>query len=324
MEDMQVSVDSGEMLRRLHNGIENCECGFYLSGLNDLKRVKLYESLVLDRMERKCNEVFEVWESVKRDWNQAFYIMLFRTMGVGTHNLVPYEKLARNVPYKYCLKERSSLQSLEALLLGASGLIYEGFYDDYIIVLQKEFLHLQNKYSINTMKSGEWDMYKTYPSSSPTLRIAQLVTLIANPEFIFDNIIECKKCEDIYKLFDVEASEYWTTHYTPHKDVKPSLKRLGETKINNIIINLVIPFAFAYATVMNDEMLKTESLELLNDIPCEQNMVIKSWKAREVKIENSFDSQAILQLNKYYCKESRCAECLLGKMQLNNASKNKL
>ncbi len=87
------------------------------------------------------------------------------------------------------------------------------------------------------------------PANFPTVRIAQFAALVHKSLHLFSQIIETHSVKEIAPLLDVRASEYWDTHFrfdTAPQKVSP--KELGESSVQNIIINTIAPIQFLYAT----------------------------------------------------------------------------
>ncbi len=99
-----------------------------LATVDSLRRTKVVESLLTQRMIRKYQNVLEIWRQVNKDWNQVLYSMAAYVL-CAPRNSVPAQRLAQVVPYTAVLRERSSRQRVEALLLGASGLLEEEYYE---------------------------------------------------------------------------------------------------------------------------------------------------------------------------------------------------
>ena len=79
------------------------------------------------------------------------------------------------------------------------------------------------------------------PGNFPTVRISQLAALIHRSHGLFSKIIEIESLIELKKLFKVQASEYWISHYNFNKSSKRSaLKELGESSVNMLIINILI------------------------------------------------------------------------------------
>jgi hypothetical protein len=53
-------------------------------------------------------------------------------------------------------------------------------------------------------------------------------------------------------------------------------------------------------------------LELLDEIPAEDNAVIRMWEALGLGAKTANDSQALLQLYNQYCVNKRCLHCEIG------------
>ena len=312
----QVVIPLDESLSEIYGtllaGAESYCCGEEIARLEHFKRVSLYTRLQVERIYRKSNELMDIHRQVEENWNETFYVMLFRAMG-DNRNKEAFTRLALTVPYSAVSRERSSLFSVEALLLGGSGLLDTRSEDDYLLALKREFEYLRRKYSIVPMRPILWKLGGTNPYNAPVLRIVQMAAFLSAKEFVFDNLIACRTPQDVQRLFSAEASDYWTTHFTPSRRSSFTPKRIGVEKANLLGINLVSVLQFAYAKTLGDDSLREASISLLEQIPCEKNHIMAGWLARGVEIGSAFDSQAMLELTRMYCEQKRCAECGLGK-----------
>ncbi len=113
-------------------------CGGYIVRLDALHRNDLYTRLAYDRLERKYDVVRELFAESDSNWNQTFYVLLFRTIGDVT-NRDAFLTLARRVSYRMVLRERASLHAVEAMLIGASGLLDNYRDDAYTRSLKQDF-----------------------------------------------------------------------------------------------------------------------------------------------------------------------------------------
>jgi hypothetical protein len=82
--------------------------------------------------------------------------------------------------------------------------------------------------------------------------------------------------------------------------------------IDNILINTVIPVLFVYGQAHNNEKLKQKAVKWLQQMPKENSSITKKWEEAGVLHHSAFDSQALLQLKKYYCNEKHCLSCAIG------------
>ncbi len=272
-----------------------------------------FNRLMIERLEEKTGEILLRLEQNKNDWNSTFYQMLARMFGFKV-NAVPFELLAKSLPIEVLAKHKSSLFQIEALLFGNSGLLNDQLLgDDYYLKLREEYSFLYKKYHLKAIESHLWKFMRLRPGNFPTVRISQLAALILRSHGLFSKIIELENLADLKQLFKVEASEYWTTHYNFNKtSVRTSVKELGESSVNMLIINVVIPFLFVYGEKQNKEHLKNRALDFLEQLPAEENSVIEKWDKMGVRSRSAFESQALLQLKNKYCERKKCLNCQIG------------
>ena len=84
------------------------------------------------------------------------------------------------------------------------------------------------------------------PSNFPTVRLAQLATLIATSTHLFSKIKEALSLNDIIAMLNVTANDYWHYHYRLGEPTDYKPKALGRQMAENIMINTIIPVLFAY------------------------------------------------------------------------------
>ncbi len=300
------SVDS------LRSGAGNYECGLWLADVPPVERVSLMDELLLERLQRKCTDIMNVFRDSDSNWEQAFHVMLFRAMG-GNRNRAPYMKLASRATSTMVSREKSSVEMLEALLLGTSGLLEGCYYDDYIHALRGHFDYLHSKFGIEPMRAAEWEFSRMYPGGNPVIRIVQLASFLSRRDFLFDTLVNCRTRDDVQRFFSAEASPYWTTHYVPDGSSARCPKRIGEEKADLLGINLVVPVMFAYGEYTGKENLKEAALELLESIPAENNVIVRGWTGKGVPVASALDSQAVIQLRNEYCVPGNCTKCRIGR-----------
>lgn len=309
-----------QLLERLRAGAETCACGGYLCSLHELQRTDVYTSLLYDRLGRKMRIVEELHREASENWNQTFYLLYFRTLG-DKQNQEAFLSLARRVPYKAVLRERLAPHAVEAMLLGASGLLELYRHDTYTLDLRRAFEYLAAKYDILPMEAAEWQLTDIRPANHPVLRIAQAAEFFAQDEFVMDRTMACRTAEEIRQLFCAETSAYWRTHYIPGAEGDEHPKRIGAFKANIIGINLVAVLQFAYGSYTGRESLRDSALTLLGKLPAEDNRYMRAWMAAGVRPGNAFDSQALLQLSTEFCTPKRCHECPVGRRILSKIAR---
>ncbi|MFY9151384.1 MAG: DUF2851 family protein [Prolixibacteraceae bacterium] len=272
-----------------------------------------FSSLMIERLESKTADIMKILQQNQNNWNETFYQLLARNFGMKT-NALPFELLARSLPLQLLSKHKNDLFQLEALLFGQSGLLNETLLgDDYFLTLRKEFSFLYKKYKLSAIESHLWKFMRLRPINFPTVRIAQLAMLIHHSSALFSRILETEKIDDLRKLFEVSASEYWNTHYRFNKtsgENRP--KVLGETAFNNLVINTIVPLLFVYGDQHLDQAMKDRALLLLENLAPEENQIIRKWNESGIESFSAFETQALLQLKNSFCDRKKCLNCQLG------------
>ena len=307
-------------INRLKAGASYFGCGGYLSKLDTLHRLDIYNKLGFERLSRKNSDINHIFEESQQNWQQTFYTMLLRTMG-GVDNKEAFTELARRVPYAILLREREVAANVEALLIGASGLLTLYPHDEYILNLKRNFSYLSTKYSITAMEASAWRLKRIYPNNHPILRLSQVASFITYTREMMDRMLACTSGHNVYDLFSCQTLPYWQTHYIPASTSPSVAKRTGRTKTDLLAINLVVQMQFAYSSYTGNERLYSRALGLLESLPAEKNSIIAQWNSFGPLARTAFDSQALLQLSFEYCRDRRCEECLVGKQILDNTTR---
>ncbi|MEN9522128.1 MAG: hypothetical protein RL065_505 [Bacteroidota bacterium] len=282
--------------------------------IHHLSEIKLREALLrysVERLERKTFLIETVLKQNDNNWDETFYQILAKNFGMKVNGDAFYE-LAKSLPIKTLSKHKNSLLQLEAMLIGQAGMLNQIFNDTYAVQLQKEYQFLQHKHELKPIPSILWKMARMRPQNFPPLRLAQLAALIHEASHLFSKIIEATDLKKVIKLFETSPSNYWQSHYRLDASSNKSKKQIGNSTIENIIINTIIPVLFAYAKFKNNEDLQTKAIDWLEELPSEKNQIINGWKKLNIKSSNAADSQALIELKNEYCQQKKCTECLIG------------
>ena len=273
------------------------------------------ESLVVERIETKTEQIKSYLESTKNDWNEAFYITLCRYFGMKV-NADPFERLARALPLKIINKHHNNVFQLEALLYGQSGLLPDTPSDEYTEELIKEYKYLKKKYQLISLDSPGWNYHRLRPVNFPTIRISQLANLIAKSSHLFSTITTTESVKELKTLLQAGVSEYWESHYQFGKSAVKKTKNTGAQFAQILIINTVIPFLFVYGKIKPNSKITDRALEFLQDLPSEKNSIVSLWEEYGIKSLNSSTSQALIHLKSAYCDRKACIKCQIGHMVL--------
>jgi hypothetical protein len=267
--------------------------------------------LLVERLENKAGEIRKFYEFFNHNWEQTFYYFLARNFGFKV-NSSPFALLAQTTPYSILAKHKNDLTQLEALLFGQAGMLENEFSEAYPELLKKEYNFLRKKYNLTPMSRSLWKFGKMRPSNFPTLRISQFAQLIHRSTGLFRKIIESSTVNEISELLAVRCSPYWENHYTLGKTSSIKAKNLGDDAVINIIINTVVPLKFVYGNETMKPDVRDAALALLTELPTEKNSLITKWIEIGITPSNAGESQALIELKKYYCTPKKCLECSIG------------
>ncbi len=268
------------------------------------------QRVLVERLQEKSQVVQGYLTENNNHWEETFWWLLAKNFGIKV-NSEAFEKIALSLPLAVLAKHKNQIHQIESLLFGQAGLLTGNFKDDYGTLLQKEYFFLQKKYKLTPIKIP-LHYLRMRPSNFPTVRLAQLSMLVHNSVHLFSKITATEKLEDIKKMLDVTANDYWHYHYLLDEESVFKEKKLGTQMVENILINTIIPILFVYGQYLNENKYKDRALRWLEEISAEKNNITKGFAAIGIKIKSAFDSQALIQLKNNYCNQKRCLECAIG------------
>jgi len=276
-------------------------------------RIKFFlNGIMIERLKQKIESIRNVLFETKEDWGETFYCVLAHNFGLK-ENALPFEMLARSLPQSILAHHHDSLFQIEALLFGQAGLLGEELFgDDYYLDLRKEYRFLAIKYDLKPIAGHLWKFMRMHPGNFPTLRIAQFAALIYHSRGLFTAVVEASNLQELKQLFTISASDYWDNHYNFNKPSVNRKKVFGDQIFMLMVINVVVPFYFLYGDSQNKLILKDRALEILEQIPAENNSLIDKWADAGVVAANALESQALIHLQRNYCEPRKCLYCTIG------------
>lgn len=268
------------------------------------------ERLFFERMERKLLQVDILLKSMNNDWEATFFVMLAKSFGLNS-NGGTFLQMAQSIPFSVLLKERYDVDNLIALFFGRVGFLNHPKEEVYYEDLKKQFEYICHKYQLEECIIAEPSFFKHRPDNFPTIRLAQLAQLYHLQQNLFSSIIASDSINLIEKILTLNVPEYWETHYQFDKVSPKKRKPLSKSFIELQIINTIVPLKFAYAKSQGKEI-SDEIIEIMAQLTAENNSTILKFSEYGIKVENAFESQALLQLKNEYCDRKRCLECAIG------------
>jgi len=295
-------------------------CAPCLEKVNPLELYGWIERMTIEKLESKVDIIRRMLEQYQNNWDEVFYLMLVRNFGFGI-NSQPFEQLARNTPWLIVLKNNDHLPRLEALFLGQAGFLSDLIYeDDYIQILQREYKFLNKKYHLTQLPQHHWKFLRLRPSNFPTIRLVQLAKLFHKGNISFSRILQTRCRESLVELFNVDAGDYWDTHYRPGAESANHTKHLGKTSIELLMINTLVPVLFAYGKLRGNDNYCNQAINWLESTKPESNNIIQGWYKLGIKADHAGHSQGLVYLKQNYCQHKKCLHCRIGHLVISKKS----
>jgi Protein of unknown function (DUF2851) len=292
-------------------------CENSINSVRDITWESWKERLLAERLMRKAKNVWNYLEQCNDHWEETFWWLLARNFGM-TVNADAFESIARSIPLNLLAKHKNQIHQLEALLLGQAGMLDKTFEEAYPKMLAKEYHFLKTKYNLRRCPNSLFFL-RMRPGNFPTIRLAQLAMLVHCSAHLFSRIREAVSVDEIRKWFDITANDYWHSHYLFDETSRFRQKKLGDSMVNNIIINTIVPMFFAYGQYHDEEKFKQKALRWLEDIAPEEHSITRGFQALGIENKNAFVSQALVELKNEYCSKKRCLDCAVGNAILKNS-----
>lgn len=285
-------------------------CAKEMLELDSSHRREVMAQVCFDRIAQKQEFLIDKFHDTD-NWNETAYLMLLRSLEIKI-NRNSYGRLAQILPYRYFSKVGYERRSIEALLLGSAGLlprlsaVFEG--DANVAELQSIYDYDTHKFGLQQMAGEEWQLTGHTGDNHPVIRLLQLASVLSQHEYLLNDILECRTRRDVEKLFCNSSVPKWANRFMPEEDSNGAFSR---TKAQMLGINVVAQLQIFYSEYTMRADLDSRGVELLEQLPAENNLFIGRWAKLGVKPENALESQALLQLSKEYCSNLRCDKCPL-------------
>lgn len=295
----QVQLDIPQKIRQSYEELCRTEdyprCHRIIPSVPQLRVHQWMDALLVERLKERSELVAERAERTGGDWERATFVTLSRSFGFGL-NGDTFERWAMRIPLQAAGKHRDNLFQIEALFLGMAGLIEEVKMvkdEEEIERLQQEFAFLKHKFSLGeSMQRSDWRLLRTRPQNFPFIRILQIAELYHNGKAQMSKLLEAKDIKELQQSLTV-------------KGTTASSRRL-------LIINTVVPLLFAYGRHIGDEDICMRAVRLLEELPAENNFILRQWQACGLKVGTAADSQALIHLKRQYCDRIDCLRCRFG------------
>lgn len=285
-------------------------CQNSIAQISPVKRSAWLNRVMIERLERKTNDVELIYKQSGQNWQQTFYSLMASCLGQN-YNKLPMLDLTRKLPYYLVSKHTDDPEKLTSLILGVGGFLNDTFEDDYPAKLQTEYTFQKNKNSLVEVTQG-WKTGRIRPDNLPVRRLVQLAGMIDYLPNAMNDLLTVGQFR--WNEVDLKINAFWNNHYSFKTESNRMLNSHVSKSMSDLItINGHAPFLFFYGQVTGEEELKEKSLSMLDAIKPESNKIVKLWGELGIRAESALASQALIELEQQYCSHKKCVICNLGK-----------
>lgn len=271
-------------------------CGSALMEFPSIYFIEMKERALVQRLSRKTNNLFQTVHST--DPKNVLYFLIARAMGTKVNQL-PFEELTYRLPLSI-IKQMKKKRQAQAICL-ASGLFIPESENDVLISTRLN----QNGTFDNRVFKSAWKQGGVRPSNHPYKRIVQFAYIIQKFDFSVSFVYLNSKELYQYIIELLDLSKLKITEVDSIEDLTLSFK-------HQLIINCFSPFLVWYGNNVEDEALVEKGIDLLQQIPPEENGIIKKWRNYGIVANNAAESQALLEIFNEFCVNKKCLTCTVG------------
>jgi hypothetical protein len=263
---------------------------------------------------------------------QVLFAGIMKALGYA-RNQAPFQTLAERIPLSE-LESVLNQTGREALLLGTAGLLpsqrpeceYSPF-EDYVYVNELEQVW-EKLERADVMDYRDWQFFRVRPANSPLRRIVGMSRLLRchREKGLLAGLVDLVGAAPTinsghFLAEGLMASDdgYWSGRFDFGKGF-PGLSPwlIGQTRADDIVINVLLPFVYAWGQNNCRIKLAETAFALFGTYPpVETNTVERHMRLqfglRGSQVNSAQRQQGLLHYYKKWCTQGRCRDCELNK-----------
>lgn len=251
---------------------------------------------------------------VKVEPEEVLYQGLLQALGYG-ENKVPFFNLAFLLPFRRVqrwaagLKREERLRYIQALYLSRSGLVPE----------ELKVIRGSGDFEIfkDSLEREEWRFCGIRPANHPLRRLLAGASLV--DRYMEEGLIEGL----LGSLLSLGKAESYPTEMLmvgpgSSEFINPCWKSslLGKSRASLMVVNVLLPFAYALGFKGRQVGLKRKALNLFRSHPSlEENLLLRHFRrllSLPFKLRAG-EAQGLLRLGKLFCSRGKCRSCPMAK-----------
>ena len=274
--------------------------------------------------------------------NQSLYQGIMGALGYSKNKL-PCLELARRVPLQtlesitqYKISDEECLARQQAILLGSAGLLpsqhqgkhqkikFSDKWEDKLERLWTTFPHTE------PMPGKDWHLFKVRPNNYPIRRIIAISYLILNykEKGVFEGLVNMVKEVPLHqghnkleKGLMVTTRGFWPSHLDSGVVSRVSNQTLlGRMRAADIVVNVLLPFTFAWSQLTSQPELQAKALDLYHCYPRIATNAVERHMTNQFGLHSSLVNsaqrqQGLIHIYNTLCTQGRCNSCHLGQLK---------
>ncbi len=267
---------------------------------------------------------------MSRQADEVIFLGVAAAMGY-VKNKAQFERLA-NILINRGLDNFISEDSINrrALLIGTAGLLpsqrlqqgNDVFTDPEVKALEAVWRKNSRVYN---MISTDWNCYRVRPDNYPIRRLVALGCLIDRyrRKGLATGILSLiRKQSEKFTYHDIENGfrlfydGYWSNHIDFGVAKKKETAILGRERAREIIINIVLPFTFAWGRFSGEWNLSKKARDIYCNYPgIRENQLTYHMRRQFLNLRafslSACQQQGLINIFKTYCRYRNCTECIV-------------
>ncbi len=270
--------------------------------------------------------------------SQCLYQGIMSALGYSKNKL-PFLELARRLPLQALesvaqgnISEAECLTRQQALLLGTAGLLPS----------QRQSWHQENKlddkwidqlerlwtayHQAKAMSEDDWHLFKVRPNNFPPRRLAAMSYLVFRyqEKGIFEEVVSLTKEVPLNKGYHrleqglvVTTSCYWANHFDFGLGGTHNPTLLGSRRAAEMVVNIILPFTFAWGKITSQPKLVSKVLYLYNSYPKLAVNGLERHMSKQLRLTSSLVNsarrqQGLIHIYTSLCTQGKCNCCPIG------------
>ena len=277
--------------------------------------------------------------------SQSLYQGMMGALGYSKNKL-PFLELASRLPLQILesviqdkIIDGECLVRQQALLLGTAGLLPSQRQDrcqgnglDEKWIEELEGLWTSSHHT-KAMSSDTWHLFKVRPNNSPVRRLVAMSYLLLRYrekgllKGLFGLVEEVpvnRSYRRLEKGLVVSTDGYWASHFdfgSGKGIISPTL--LGSGRAADIIVNVLLPFTFAWGQVTSRLELAQKAFDLYHLYPRLAENSVEKHMAEQLGLRQGLISsakcqQGLIHIYNNLCTQGRCSHCSLSQLEARN------